>query len=161
MREAKPWLVGESNPYQPPGADLQHRFDLYHEPPHSAGGRLCRFVLGLEPHVYRASFVRRNLLAGKWSALAAAKAAVDLDAESGAAPLILLGAKVARAFGFDFVPFSTHQLALDGKHVAILPHPSGLSRAWLEPSAVARARAAVVAVAPHLRGVLGAEVARA
>lgn len=158
MADPKPWLVGETNPYQRPGDDPEHHFDLYHEPPQSAGGRLCRFVLGLEPHAYRAAFVRRNLLAGKWSAPAAAKAALRLDEESGDAPLVLLGAKVVRAFGFEFKPYTTHTLALDGKRVAILPHPSGLSRAWNEPGAVRRARATVVEVAPHLRDVLDLEV---
>ncbi len=38
----KPLFVGESNPYGNP-----ERFDLYPEPANSAGGRLCRLVLGV------------------------------------------------------------------------------------------------------------------
>ncbi len=160
MTEAtKPWLIGETNPYQRPGDDPEHRFDLYHEPPQSAGGRLCRFVLGLEPHVYRATFVRRNLLQGKWSVPLARTAAAALLAESGDAPLILLGAKVAAAFGLDFVPFATTPLALGRrKQVAILPHPSGLCRIWGERDAVHKARSSIRSIAPHLQDILGSAV---
>lgn len=154
----RPWLIGETNPYQRPGDDPDHRFDLYHEPPHSAGGRLCRFVLGLEPHVYRARFVRRNLLQGKWSVPLARTAAAALLAESAGAPIVLLGAKVAEAFGVEFVPFGWDARQVLGRMVdfAVLPHPSGLSRGWNAPNAVWRARAAVLAVAPSLGDVLSA-----
>lgn len=130
----KPWLVGENNPYGP-----EERFALYHEPPESAGGRLCRLVLGLEPHVYRALYVRRNLLAQpKWSVPAAREAAKRIASESGGATLVLLGAKVCAAFGFPFVPF-THAREV-ARTTVVLPHPSGLSRAWNEPGAFERAR---------------------
>jgi hypothetical protein len=145
---AKPWLIGESNPYQEPGSDREHRFDLYPLPEHSAGGRLCKLILGLPRRVYLVEFVRRNLLAGKWSAPLARQAAAQIKVEAAGAPLILLGAKVAAAFCYGYVPFT----AFNG--VAILPHPSGRAMAWNEPDAIGRARVTVLAVAPHLKGVL-------
>ena len=126
----KPFLIGESNPY---GADP--RFALYPEPRGCAGWRLCHLVLHVQPHRYRHDFERRNVLVGKWSAPRARDAAARLAAEIGDAKVVLLGAKVCAAFSLAFEPFTV----VLGR-VAILPHPSGLSRAWNEPGAFERAR---------------------
>jgi hypothetical protein len=144
----RPWLVGETNPWQKPGADPDHKFDLYPLPAHASGGRLCHLVLGMQATTYLRNFVRRDLLTGKWSVPAARKAAYGLWCESGLAPLVLLGAKVCAAFGFAYEPFTTNEHYLgdheDAHQVVILPHPSGLNRAWHEPGAFLRARELVM-----------------
>lgn len=127
----KPLLVGELNPY---GAD--QRYALYPSPRRSAGGRLCYDVLGLLPMEYFRTYDRANLCTGKWSTPAAGSKAFDLEVQ-GYDRLILLGAKVSKAFSVPFLPFTVQ----DGK--LVLPHPSGLCRLWNEPGAYERAREAV------------------
>jgi hypothetical protein len=120
-------------------------------------------VLGLYRVDYLALFSRTNLIRGtKWSAPLARRAAREVAICTRGAPLVLLGAKVCAAFGVPFAPFETLDFGeplkaagcpeLPGgllgsgwypKRMVILPHPSGLSRAWNDPSAVQRARAAV------------------
>lgn len=65
------------------------------------------------------------------------------------APYVLLGAKVSSVFGWllnreDFKPFTRHEetayVRTRPRSYIILPHPSGLSRAWNEPGAFERAR---------------------
>lgn len=140
------WLIGEQNPY---GVDP--RFALYPLPPHAAGGRLAR-VLGLDERAYLRAFVRRNLLtADKWS-VPAARAAADvllLD-HPPQDRLVLLGARVAAAFGLPFRDLLCEpQLLLVGtaapqeRHVLVLPHPSGLSREWNAPGTKEKAKVAV------------------
>jgi len=126
-------LVGELNPYQQ--AEVAH-YALYPYPERSAGGRLCRVILGLEPRPYLRSYARANLCSGKWSAPAARARAEELLREhSGELPVVLLGAKVAGAFEQPFEPFTR-----SGRFV-IFPHPSGLSRLWNDSGAFERARA--------------------
>jgi hypothetical protein len=57
------------------------------------------------------------------------------------AAVVLLGAKVARVCAAAYVPFTV--IARTGLCPlrVILPHPSGLSRAWHAPGAYDRARA--------------------
>jgi hypothetical protein len=130
----KPFIIGESNPY---GADPY--FALYPAPKGCTGWRLCNLVLQMQPAAYLREFERRNVLEGpRWSAPAARAAASKLAEEIGEAKVVLLGAKVCAAFRLEFEPFTV----LRGK-AAILPHPSGLSRAWNEPGAFDRARATV------------------
>jgi hypothetical protein len=127
------WLVGESNPY---GSDPDHA--LYPYPPGCSGARLCAF-LGLSDDEYLGRFERRNLLSqARWSAPAARRAAALLLAEVGDGDrLVLLGAKVAQAFRFDFRPLTIHDQAYahltggDQIHVRVLlaPHPSGMRAA--------------------------------
>lgn len=124
----KPLLVGEQNPY---GADP--KFALYPLPENSAGGRLCHRVMGLSRREYLTRFDRVNLCAGKWSMKEARDRVAEIYERRGW--VVLFGAKVCRAFDFSFLPFTTR-----GRHV-ILPHPSGLCRAWNEPGAYERARA--------------------
>lgn len=143
----RPILVGESNPYS--GADPE--FALYPEPAYSAGGRLCRLVLGLEPRQYLRRYDRRNLCGDKWRIVEAREAALaireELEAKALKEPFgqhrgvaVLLGTKVCQAFGVDFRPFSV--MAMVGAwRAVIIPHPSGLSRAWNDPGAFERARA--------------------
>lgn len=151
------WLIGENNPY---GNDP--RYALYPEPEHSAGGRLCRLIMGMDVRTYLRTFERRNLLqAPRWSAPLARAAAARFLEEDLAQPakVILFGRKVFDAFdgagafvrdGWQaWEPFTTRFEFL------ILPHPSGLSRAWNEPGAFLRARQAVAEFAPELAPLLG------
>lgn len=157
----KPLLVGESNPY---GSDP--RYALWCEPENSAGGRLCRLILGLtrkdergrdvaDQKTYFRAFDRVNLCAGKWDAGEARESALrigrkmyveDMSAmSSGNWPtppyrIVLLGAKVSAAFGgLEFNPFTISRAS--GRIYVVLPHPSGRCRAWNEPGAFERARA--------------------
>lgn len=154
------WLIGEQNPY---GSDP--KYALYPLPPHAAGGRLAR-VLGLDDRAYLRAFVRRNLLtADKWSVPAARAAANQILVEHPAHDkLVLLGARVAAAFG---LPFREHicevrrelvgTTAPQVRDVLVVPHPSGLSRAWNDPTTAPRVRAAVEVLR---RGTVDARPAR-
>lgn len=97
---------------------------------------------------YLLVFARRNLLSQpKWSVPAARKAANVLVGELRHDDrLLLLGARVAAAWGFRFEVLAEHTVAMPGGpgyRVLLLPHPSGLSRAWNEPGMVERVREAV------------------
>lgn len=125
-------LVGEANPY---GGDPD--MALYPLPEHASGGRLAR-ILGLSRGEYLRTFDRCNLCAVEWRLPEARERARQLVAENRV--MVLLGAKVARAFGGEYEPFTRSGV---GSAVYVLPHPSGLNRAWNEPGAVERARALV------------------
>ncbi len=139
----KPLLVGELNPYGP-----DETFALYPSPRGSAGQRLAEFVMGLDRADYLRRFDRANLCTFKWSVPAARERAGELLQRDNPV-LVLLGAKVAGAFGQIFEPFTVRRTALASRTLVVLPHPSGLCRVWNEPNAVARARAAL-----RLAGVL-------
>lgn len=142
--KAKPLLVGESNPY---GRDPY--FALYPAPDGCSGHRLCCLILGMRRTEYLRVFERKNLCDGKWTMREARVAAAEL--RTWKAPLILLGAKVARAFEFDsFEPFTV----ADGGKTLVLPHPSGLCRMWNEPGAFQRARLLVAEVCPEIAHLL-------
>lgn len=136
----KPLLVGEHNPY-----GSHPEFALYPEPERSAGGRLCRLVLALDPDEYLERFDRANLCTGSWNLRAAADEAARLRLEAantGRRTIVLLGAKVCTAFGVAFDPFTVVPGAgHPDPWLVRLPHPSGLSRGWNEPGAFERARA--------------------
>jgi len=144
LRDAKPLLVGELNPY---GADPE--FALYPAPDGCSGHRLCCLILGMQRRAYLDSFDRVNLCSDKWSLKQARQAAYDLFSPQPERRFILLGSKVCSAFGVDFKPF------VRSEEFLILPHPSGLCRLWNEVNAVAMARAAVLAIAPELVGKIG------
>ncbi len=143
-------LVGENNPY---GGDPA--FALYCEPERSAGGRLCRLVLGLEPREYLRRFTRVNLLQRpKWSAPLARERAAEMLLTAPQARFILLGRRVFDAFTSQKVgdlPKVTREwvpLTVYGGNMLALPHPSGLCRFWNTPGAFELARNAVRAFAP-------------
>jgi hypothetical protein len=145
-RPPRPWIIGEQNPY---GADP--RFALYPLPPQASGGRLCR-MLELTEEEYLAAFERRNLLtSAQWSAPAARAAAnALLQGHPDADRLVLLGARVAAAFGLAFREglYEVRELPSPGaegpvRRALVLPHPSGLSREWNDRAAPSRVRAAV------------------
>lgn len=145
----KPLLVGEVNPHGPDPS-----FALYHTPERSAGGRLCRLVMGLQRARYEAAYDRVNLCVEKWSlplardragALAAGRAG---SASPEPAVVVLLGSRVCSAFGRAYAPFTAEAAPVRsraGAHLGaalyvVLPHPSGLCRAWNAPGSFSRAR---------------------
>lgn len=136
----KPLLVGELNPY---GADPY--FALYHLPREASGNRL-RLILGLEDNEYLDKFDRVNLSEGRWSLRTARLRANAILGGEPRSALVLLGAKVCSAFSLPFWPFTVQRSACawdeGGVPVAVLPHPSGLSRLWNVEGADERARSA-------------------
>lgn len=139
MRRRK-LLVGEMNPLDP---DPRHA--LAPLPKQRAGGRLCHRILGLSPIEYLRRFDRANLCESVWdreTARAVARnivlAADEYDA------LVLLGRRVCDAFGVDFAPFTLARLETVGAPVVVLPHPSGLCRAWNDTATFERARRLVL-----------------
>lgn len=130
----KPLLVGEANPYQTDPVRAQH-YALYPYPERCAGWNLCHKIMQLDEREYLRRFDRMNLCDGKWSMKEAKKRATSI-LDGPYRPTITFGAKVTAAFGFEFEPF---KVWIGG--IVILPHPSGLSRAWNEPGAFERARA--------------------
>lgn len=146
----RPLLVGELNPY---GGDPDYA--LYPAPDGCSGHRLCCLIFGMRRTDYLREFERANLVAGRWS-MPAARAAADELLERRGCTFILLGSKVAAAFGKKFAPFTVSRyMARDDMLLAMLPHPSGLCRLWNVPGAVAQARHLVVTVYPQLAPLIG------
>lgn len=139
----KPLLVGEANPY---GVDP--RYALFPHPRNSAGYRLARMIMAMpSKQAYLDSFDRVNLCPQKWSVPVARDRAREIQAERERTHIVLLGSKVATAFGFAYEPFKVAQAGSRMeplKTFVILPHPSGLCRLWHEPNAFERAREALV-----------------
>jgi hypothetical protein len=131
---ARPFLVGESNPY---GSDPA--MALYPLPEGSSGARLCA-ALEMHPSEYLANFERRNLLLGEetWSESLARWRAARVHADASGLPIILLGRRVARAFGLGDLLF--FERVDRGGPITLLPHPSGRCRVWCEAETATRAR---------------------
>jgi len=140
-----PVFIGEHNPYGDRPA-----FALFDEPAHSAGGRLRRKILGVRPHTYRLC-ERYNLCVGTWDRERAKVRAAQILNDHAGQPervLVLLGRKVAEAFGLADMPaFSSRQI-IGGPRVVVLPHPSGRNMTWNDPASVARARLAIRTACP-------------
>lgn len=135
---SKPMIVGEANPY---GADPY--FAMYPQPKHSAGGRLCRLILKMEPEQYLCEFDRVNLCPEKWS-VPIARVNAQRIRSGDQRIVIMLGAKVTRIMGFEFEPFKVFRTPPpSAKAFVCLPHPSGLNRMWHEPRAFELAQKAV------------------
>jgi len=139
----KPLLVGEANPYQS-DPRLAQRYALYPDPPRCAGWNLCHTIMQLDEGEYLSRFDRVNLCDGKWSTREAKDRALKIRGAalthlSQRQVVVLCGSKVTQAFFFKYDPFSSFPFC--GRQYVVLPHPSGLSRAWNEPGAHERARA--------------------
>jgi hypothetical protein len=124
----KPLLVGELNPY---GVDP--RFALYPLPRGASGDRL-RNIFDMSISEYIGKFDRKNLCVGTWSNKQAREAANIIKESQEWGVIILLGAKVSKAFGFHYTPFER-----EGRYL-ILPHPSGRNFIWNSPNNIIRAR---------------------
>lgn len=154
-----PILVGELNPYGGNPANA-----LLDEPRGSSGWRL-RVLLGLTTDHYLA-LRRYNLCTDRWSLPAARTRADEIRQAHPDRVLVLLGVKVAAAFGLQDAPaFSAVGESLRDHYATreavamevgerptyvLLPHPSGRNRAWSEPVALERARALVRLHCPEL-----------
>ena len=137
---SKVWLIGEHNPWS-----AEPKFALYPRPEHATGGRLCK-ALGLRNLEYLRTFERRDLLlTARWCVPAAREAAgkVLLETETDDA-MILLGGKVAAAFGYAFEPLKIHRTVRIS--FLVTPHPSGRSPVWKLPGMADRVRDAVMAL---------------
>ncbi len=133
----RPLLVGESNPYS-----VDQRNALLPWPAQAAGNRL-RMILELTDREYLRAFDRANLVLGhRWSLRAARDGAAYLLRQRPIGTFVLLGRRVAQAFGYRDEPFSVLQSQAPGTdHVFyLLPHPSGRCREWNRPGAAERAR---------------------
>lgn len=124
----RPLLLGEANPY-----GGSPRRALWPYPKNAAGNRL-REILGLTTEDYLAKFDRRNLCPRSWNLEEAKRVAGEIES-SRDFPIVLLGARVCRAFNLGFNPFTKCLM-----EVYILPHPSGLCRIWNDPTSHQRAR---------------------
>lgn len=138
-RRPRATLIGEDNPHS---ADPRHA--LFPYPANCAGERLQNLVMGVGVADYLRDYERVNLCAGRWSAPEARDRAEEL-LDSERSVLVLLGAKVARAFGWPHEPFATYWVSRDhldrpACRVVLLPHPSGRCRIWNSPDAFARAQ---------------------
>lgn len=139
----RPLLVGEVNP-----RSSDPRLALYPWPAGGAGARLAAH-LGLSPREYLEKFDRANLwgepLPADTRATGAGgrEAARELLRRRRPRALVLLGRRVATAFGFeDAKMFSLRVMQWKGASiwVAVVPHPSGRCREWNDPRARARLR---------------------
>lgn len=134
-------LVGEC-----PGANTRSVLPLFPYPRNSAGGRLLK-LSAMEPAPYLGRLRRTNLFEHhrtKWPALTQTQAhALAMHEELARGPLVrvvLLGTRVAQAFGFDAFWQSSEK---DGVSYTTIPHPSGLSRAYNDPKVRIAARSAL------------------
>lgn len=132
---SKPLIVGEANPY---GGDPA--MALYPLPERASGDRLCTLVMGLNRARYLSMFDRVNLCPERWSAPVARENA-RLICAGAHDTVVLLGSKVAGAFGLEFNPFTSGRLAKSDHQYVLLPHPSGLNRIWNQAGAFEKARA--------------------
>lgn len=134
--ELRPILVGEANPY---GGDPA--FALYPSPEGSAGERMCHEILCMNIRTYLKGFRRVNLCPTSWSMPQARRTALELLREIPTGSifshkrLILLGSKVASAFGVPSTPFQVVDEIL-----LVLPHPSGRCLVWNQEDSMDQVR---------------------
>lgn len=137
----KPLFVGEANPYADEARRQTTHFALYPLPERSAGGRLAA-MLRLKPLEYLRSTHRVNLFhmpPRRWDAAYARLAAANiLSTYPDASVVIMLGARVAAAFGHPKLAvwdYAEHKWVAGGRTVRLyrVPHPSGRCRAWSDP----------------------------
>jgi hypothetical protein len=144
-------LVGEA-----PGPNTSGRLPLFPWPASSAAGRLLK-LSGLKPGDFLGRFFRRNLFdiyTDTWHAPMARERAEQILEEIaavGSLRVLLLGTRVAAAFGLDslwsrrtverLVPLSNEQVLIE---LASIPHPSGRNQVYNDAKARAAAQTAVL-----------------
>ena len=133
-------IVGEG-----PGKNTRVDCPMYPFPKGSSGWRLWK-MSGLDLTEYLATFRRVNLTTSPtWNQEEAVAMARVLrsDAEVAGTPLVLLGSRVAAAFGHDLEPFtwatSTHLMEGAYPDTVRIPHPSGRSPIYNSKEAQAKA----------------------
>ena len=135
----KPILVGESNPFS-----YDPEMALYPWPRGSSGSRIAH-MLGMSDDEYLAAFDRMNLMSNssRWSVVSARAAADEIIKSHNNRTLLLLGSKVASAFWLgNMVVYQAYKFerSFSGEtsHASFaamrLPHPSGRSRIWNDPT---------------------------
>lgn len=151
MSDAGPFrrivICGEVNPY---GKDP--KFALYHLPRNASGNKL-REHLGLPDHVY-ARLRKVNLCTGTWLITKAMETVMRERVTADLRVVVMLGAKVRRAFWRSFDDPSPPEwfsaTKLGDRSYVYLPHPSGLNHLWNARDARERARRVMVSVAPEV-----------
>lgn len=145
---ARPLLIGER---PPPAADLDTHSPLYPLPRGCSGHRL-QVVSGLDKSDYLRAFDRMNLVptpGGGWDRDLACWAATSLLRGCALRDrhVVLLGARVRDAFAGHAPVLLEMEVAVErwlplagGCHVALVPHPSGRSRAWNDAGVRERVR---------------------
>lgn len=143
----KPLIIGQA-----PGPNTDPLRPLPPLPRTCAGGRLAELA-GLTPKQYLQTFDRANLLQffpgrsmcpDKFPKPAAEIAAGAMKPLLGGRRLILLGQKVADAFGYPARHLDWHEWFEDefwGFRVAVVPHTSGRSHWYRKPENMEQARA--------------------
>lgn len=130
-------LVGEMNPY---GADP--RYALYNQPENSAGGRLQRLIFGIDGRRWYLPMWRVNLCVGSFDFDKAERRAAELAEPAPWTTIVLLGVKVATAFG---------RVPVGGASVRLLiPHPSGRNASRWDAEAIQRTRQRLSEIAPEI-----------
>lgn len=146
-------LLGEDNPIS---SAPEHA--LFPYPEGCSGERLCNKVLGLRRATHLALW-RTNLCVGGWSMPRARERAHALLSEH--APwsvVVLLGAKVREAIGYEgaFFTYGTRYGWSPGDApsrpftLVSLPHPSGRNLVWNNPARCVDARMLLREVAPDV-----------
>lgn len=137
-RSRKAIFVGEVNELT---SDPRHALHPY--PVNGTGDRLCHKVLRLKPSVYLTKIRRVNLCLWDWD-MDRAKLKADSVVYENTGPIVLLGSRVAKAFGLkDIKLFSVFQ-GIKGTRLkrtfVLLPHPSGRCRVWNDKGSYQKAR---------------------
>lgn len=138
-------VVGEA-----PGPNTSGRLPMFPYPASSAAGRLLK-MSGLTPGQYLGRLHRRNLFeeypGERWDAAMANLRAHEVQAwcagEGGVRRVLLLGKRVAAAFGMDIwgeVESGTAPVV----HYRSIAHPSGMNPIYNAPTARLAAQAAVI-----------------
>lgn len=135
-------LLGEVNPL---GSTPEYA--LYPDPPGCSGWRLCYKIFDVSTADYL-SLWRTNMCVDGWSQRAAGvRASALLRVDAPWSTIIMLGRKVAGVMSpvcGAVAPFEQSECSYGagGKRLRFvsLPHPSGMNRAWNDPSAVTKAR---------------------
>lgn len=136
-------VVGELNPY-----GSRPEFALYHLPRKASGNRL-REHLGLTDVTYR-KLDKVNLCDGEWDPCSARARAVTILIEKRYDVVVMLGAKVRRAFGSDGPVFFFESRTFFDHTLVSLPHPSGRCLTWNAPDARDKAVRLLLTVAPQV-----------
>jgi uracil-DNA glycosylase len=145
-------IVGEDDPW---GNDP--RMDLFHLPRHAAGNRL-RAHLGLTDAQY-VRVRKMNLCPEKWSTKIAREVAKAVMGKPDLRVVIMLGAKVKKAFGCEHIGFFDHTASVDILQRRVepvlvsLPHPSGRNRLWGQPGARQKAQELLRRICPDIYGI--------
>lgn len=134
-------LIGEA-----PGGGLTVSHPLELTLAGSTGRNLCA-IAGWDWDTYLAVTDRRNLFdtpMPAWLSDVARSRALVLAPDIEGHRILLLGARVARAFGVAAEPpyaWFWQRVGYPDLRLARIPHPSGLNRVWNDPAERARARA--------------------